>query len=185
MNIIRRLANWLVFDHTFGIGIAAGIGIVTSVMGMAGSKKSSSAQKKQARELARLQKKKGKQQKDFNYEAAKEIIAIGRMNVDEEERQTKIIASRATAVAAAGGSIMDVGHLIADLHGEGAYRARVIMYEARRAERKLKFAGDQAEEFGLSLGAVTEAEGEARADATLLGGITKGATQIGSILSNL
>jgi len=165
--------------------ISAAIGIGSALLSYSGSKKSASGQRKQARELARLQKKKGKQQKDFNYEAAKEIIAIGRMNVDEEERQTKIIASRATAVAAAGGSIMDVGHLIADLHGEGAYRARVIMYEARRAERKLKFAGDQAEEFGLSLGAVTEAEGEARADATLLGGITKSATQIGSILSNL
>jgi len=184
MNIIRRVANWLIFDHTF-CWVGAAIGIGSALLSASGSKKSSSAQRKQARELARLQKKKGKQQKEFNYEAAKEIVAIGRMNVQEEDRQTKIIASRATAVAAAGGSIMDVGHLIADLHGEGAYRARVIMYEARRAERKLKFAGDQAEEFGLALGSATAAEGDARADATLLSGLTNSGTQIGSILSDL
>ena len=89
------------------MSVLGAISIGASLLSLSGSNKAGKGQEKQAKELARLQKKKGLQQKDFNYEAAKEIIAIGRMNVAEEERQAKIIASRATAVAAAGGSIMD------------------------------------------------------------------------------
>lgn len=69
---------------------------------------------------------------------AKEEFALSQRSAMEEERQARLLASRALAVAAAGGgSVGDptVANLIADISGEGAYRAGLELYKGRTKAR--------------------------------------------------
>lgn len=90
----------------------------------------------------------GMQQKTFNDIAAGQMRAIGQMAALEEGRQAEIIASRAVAVAAAGGSVSDITHLIADIYGEGAYRASVALHDYESRATRLEFEGEQALKYG-------------------------------------
>jgi len=101
-------------------------------------------QKKQGRELAEQ----GAIQKALNEVAAGQAIAIGQMDAAEERRSADIIGSRAVAVAAAGGAGGDINNLIADIKGEGSYRASIAMYEAESQSERLKHEGFQAERMG-------------------------------------
>ena len=102
------------------------------------------AQKKEGTELAQQ----GAIQKSLNEVAAGQSIAMGQRAAEEETRQAEIIASRAVAVAAAGGASADIGNLIADIKGEGAYRASLAMYEAETQSEQLKYQGLMAEQTG-------------------------------------
>jgi len=76
---------------------------------------------------------------------------LGQRRALEEQRQAELLASRALAVAAAGGGGADdptVSKIIADIRGEGAYRAALQMYDAEEQSRKLKFEGKMAEFIG-------------------------------------
>lgn len=98
----------------------------------------------------------------FNESAAMQAMAAGQANAFEETRQSELMASRAVAVAAAGGSVNDIGHLIADIHGEGAYRASLVLREAEQyaeslrfeGEQGIKYAGDQNESYKAQASAV-------------------------------
>ena len=101
------------------------------------------------RKTGKMAMERGAEQKDFNEIAAQEMRAIGQHLALEEGRQAELMASRAVAVAAAGGSVMDIGHLIADIYGEGAYRASIALHDAESRARRLEFEGEKAEQMGL------------------------------------
>ena len=92
--------------------------------------------------------KRGKAQKLLYDIAAGQTVAAGQRAALEERRQGQLMASRALAIAAAGGAAQDVDNLIADINGEGVYRANVAMYEAETEAEKLKFEGLLAEQTG-------------------------------------
>jgi hypothetical protein len=93
-------------------------------------------------------KRRGAAQKILYDIAAGQTVAAGQRAALEERRQSKLMASRALAIAAAGGAAQDVDNLIADINGEGVYRANVAMYEAETEAEKLKFEGMLAEQTG-------------------------------------
>ena len=104
----------------------------------------------------------GREQRAYNEVAATQVEALGQIAAFEEGRQAEIMASRAVAVAAAGGMVSDVEHIIADIYGEGAYRASVRLHEAESAAERLRFEGKQAEQYGID----TLEAAEDQADAT-------------------
>lgn len=73
-------------------------------------------------------------------QAGQEIAAKQR-SAAEQTRQANLLASRAIAVAgASGGGVSDpsVANLIADISGEGAYRAGVQLYQGEENARQLR-----------------------------------------------
>jgi hypothetical protein len=101
---------------------------------------------KMAKSIGKLRKKKAD-------ESAKRSIASAQRSSLEERRQAEIKASRALAVASAGGGGADdptVSKIIEDIHGEGVYRAAVAMYEGEEEARQKRYAGTQAEIAGDS-----------------------------------
>ena len=86
-----------------------------------------------------------KQQADFQaaqmaQQAGQEQAAAQRKAADQT-RQANMLASRAIAVAGAGGGgVTDptVANLIADIQGEGAYRKGVSIYQGEENARQLK-----------------------------------------------
>lgn len=66
----------------------------------------------------------------------------------EESRQAELKASRAVAVAAAGGGGVDdptVINILEDIEAEGAYRSAVAMYEGESLARQQLYEGKLAE----------------------------------------
>ncbi len=121
------------------MSIAIGLAIAGGVSSYLGSK---SAGKRAAAA--------GRRQAAFDKIAAGQRVAIGQRVALEETRQAEIKASRAVAVAAAGGyTTGDIGNLIADIEGEGVYNASIAMFEAERDAEKIRFAGEQALQTGL------------------------------------
>lgn len=92
----------------------------------------------------------GRLRKQYAVKAAGETIAAGQREALEQRRQADILASRAIAVAAAGGRSGDQSaqKIITDIQGEGAYRAAVAMYDAEEQSKKLLFEGKMAEYSG-------------------------------------
>ena len=90
----------------------------------------------------------GREQKVFNASQAQKVMASGQAAAFEETRQMELMASRAVAVAAAGGSVSDIDHLLADIYGEGAYRASLVLREYEMEADSLLFEGEQAEKYG-------------------------------------
>lgn len=136
-----------------GTAIGAGLTLVGGAKAAKGYKKTGKAAKRR-----------GQEQQVYNEIAATQAIAVGQIAAFEEERQARLVASRAVAVAAAGGSVMDITNLLADIEGEGAYRASIAMFEAENEANRLKFEGEQAAKYGVELGE----QYEDRADATRL-----------------
>jgi hypothetical protein len=122
-----------------GVGLAAG-----AALSYFGSRKSA----KGLEETGEAARERGRKQRAQYYVTAKNVMASGQQAMFEDKRQAELVASRAVAVAAAGGYIQDIDHLIADIYGEGAYRASLAMREAEMEAESLRFAGDQAEEYG-------------------------------------
>lgn len=82
-----------------------------------------------------------------NYKAAQlrqnagQQIAASQQARNEELRKAKLMASRALAVAGAGGggaSDPTVLNLIADIEGEGAYRGALDIYQGQDAARQME-----------------------------------------------
>ncbi len=69
-------------------------------------------------------------------------VAVAQRDAREEERRSRLLASRALAVSAAGGGASDptTVRIIADIEGEGAYRAGVAMYRGEDEARRLRMA---------------------------------------------
>jgi len=80
-------------------------------------------------------------------QSATETIASGQRTALEQKRQADLLASRAIAVASAGGantSDPTISKIVADIHGEGAYRAAIAMYEAESSAAKQQYEGNIA-----------------------------------------
>lgn len=95
--------------------------------------------------------------------------ASSQRDAGEQLRRGRIIASRAQAVAAAsGGGVSDptISHLLADIEGEGAYRAGVALYQGDERARQLRMDAD-AKVFEAS---VAEEGGKQRQTAYELAG---------------
>lgn len=91
-------------------------------------------------------------------------IAAAQRNALDEQRQTKLVESRAIALAAAGGgsaSDPTVINMVARISGEGAYRQMAAVYQGAEQARLLKL-GAAAKRYEGDI-AVTQAEGEAQA----------------------
>lgn len=111
----------------------------------------------------------GKVQKALNEVAATQEVAVGQRKALEAGRQADLMASRALAVASAGGAAQDIDNLIADISSEGVYEANVAMYEAESKAEKLKYEGVLAERYGREEQVVSKT----KTYATVLSGATK------------
>ena len=127
-----------------GLSLPGAIGLVGTGLSLFGAEKSAKGLEK----TGKMELERAKEQKAFNEIAAQEIRAVGQYQALEEKRQTELIASRAVAVAAAGGAVEDISHLIADIYGEGALRASLRLHEAESQARKLEFQGEQGVKYG-------------------------------------
>ena len=145
-------------------------GAAISYLGSQKSAKGTEDQGKKAKE-------KGREQQTYNEMAAAEVMNIGRMNAAEDKRQARLIASRAVAVAAAGGAVEDIEHLLGDIYGEGAYRASISLMDAQSQSSRLLFEGEQAAKYGAQL--YESAKGTASAQR--MGGLSS-AIQTGTAL---
>lgn len=122
------------------MAVLEAIAIGGAVLEGIGSKKAGKEAKKAAK----------REQQAAEYEAlqleqeAKEAQALAQMAAREEERRARLVASRALALAAAGGSASDPGiaSLIADIEGEGAYRAAIALYQGESDARKLRMGAE-------------------------------------------
>lgn len=108
-------------------------------------------------------------------QAAGQGIASAQRKAIEERRRAALVASRQLAVAAAsGGGASDptITNLIADVEGEGAYRAAVALYEGDERGRQLRLGAD-AKRYE---GELMERGGKDRQMAYTLRGIGAGVT---------
>jgi len=153
------------------MGLAA-LGIGLNILG---SLSSSSSQKK----AGRLAKARGKDQNRFLKIAAKQTEASGQISAREEKRQGELIASRAVAVAAAGGYSDDITGLLEDIDGEANYRASIALFEAGTEAERQRFEGEQAEKYGAD----TNLAAKAGARNTLLAGFGSAASAYGRTLT--
>lgn len=80
-------------------------------------------------------------------------VAASQRTALEERRQADLVASRALAVAAAsGGGVSDptVVDILSRTKGEGAYRARVALYEGQARSRAMRMAAAGGGSFDAS-----------------------------------
>lgn len=96
---------------------------------------------------ARIQGRQQNREKQFEAQQfeqeANQSVAAGQRNAYEEKRKANLIASRAVALAAAGGgNVSDPGivKVIADIEGEGAYRSAVALYAGEDQARRDRMA---------------------------------------------
>lgn len=152
------------------MAIGAAIAVAGAVLGAAGQRKAGKAAKKAAQ----------REQQAAEFEAlqleqeAKESQALAQMAAREEERRARLVASRALALAAAGGSASDPGiaNLIADIDGEGAYRAALALYQGESDARKLRMGATTRRISGrasLERGKATQQAYNLQAIGTVLG----------------
>ena len=97
-------------------------------------------------------------------QAAGQEIAASQRGAAEERRRAQLVASRALAVAgASGGDVSDptVQNLLADLEGEGAYRASLALYQGEDRARQLK----QGSLTSIAEGDLAMSQGKSKAKA--------------------
>lgn len=127
--------------------VLAGAGMALNAFGTA--RASRAARRQAARERAAA------------YVQAQSVRASGQMAGFEEQRQARLAHSRALALAAASGaSASDVTatKILSGLDAEGAYRAKVRLYEAENEARLIEYEGrtraralkDQASAYAIS-----------------------------------
>jgi len=149
--------KWNPESQQMSISLGTAFAVGGALLGFGGSNKAAKGLKEQGR----LARERGLEQQTYNQVAATEAMAIGRMNASEDRRQARLIASRAVAVSAAGGSVSDIEHLIGDIYGEGAYRAAISLMDAQSQSSRLLFEGEQAAKYGIAQEA--SAQGAAKA----------------------
>lgn len=83
----------------------------------------------------------GKAQQAYAEQTAKQVFASSQRDAMEEKRRAKLLASRALAVAGGGASDPTVMNVIADIEGEGAYRAAMEIYGGESQADKIRTQG--------------------------------------------
>ena len=121
--------------------IGTAIGVVGIAINLAGNRKAKKAEKEKGQ---RTQIAREYEAKQLEQQAGQEIASSQRA-ASEERRRARIIASRSLALAAASGagaSDTTVSNLLADIEGEGAYRASLALYQGEESARKLRMGAD-------------------------------------------
>lgn len=136
------------------------IPLVPTLLGVAGSLDAADKSKK-AGQRAQMQK---------NYQAAQleqdagQVRAVAQQEGLQERQKTKLVASRALALTAAGGGGTNdptIVNIIGDINGEGAYREAVALYQGEENARKLS----EGAKFTRLEGEVAERSGKEQARA--------------------
>ena len=110
--------------------VMQGAGMVLGAIGGMRSSRAARAEARRRQALANLN--------------AQRRAASGQQAGFEEERQARLVQSRALAVAAASGASPSRGsseRVIADIGAEGAYRAALQVYEAEEDARMIRMGG--------------------------------------------
>lgn len=113
-------------------------------------------------------------------QAAGQQVAAAQRTALEQRRRAALIVSRGLAVAAASGagaSDPTVANLLADVEGEGAYRAGVALYEGEERARQLTLGAD-AKRFE---GEIMRQGGRDKQRAYTIAGIGRGVAGAGSL----
>ena len=152
-----------------------------AVFSMASSVQGGRKQRKALRRQAKIAKERGQEQQTFNEVAATQAMAIGRINAAEDRRQARLIASRAVAVASAGGATSDIEHLLGDIYGEGAYRAAVSLMNAQNQSAQLLFEGSQAAKYGAAQALSFKGQGNAAQTRSYTAALNTGAKLLGGM----
>lgn len=159
------------------VNVAVAVG--SMVMSYSASQQQASVAKAQAQQQALNADYVARQQE----QAAGQEIAAAQRQAEQERHRAKLIASRAQAVAGASGAgVSDpaIVNLIADLQGEGAYRAAVAGYQGEERARSLRMGADASRTEGK----IAIAGGDARARAYEMqgyGAIVKGVGNVASL----
>jgi hypothetical protein len=119
--------------------------------------------------------------------------AVAQREAEAQRKNTRILASRALAVAAASGagaSDPTVTNIIGDIVGEGAYRAALAMYAGEEDAKMHEFSAEALRATGEFSAAARTAEGQSIAKAgdisafsTLLSGGASFFSNYGSMFS--
>lgn len=119
--------------------IAAGVAVAGLAVSLSGNRSAKKAAKKRGEAIRRA-----KEYEALQYEQqAGQVVAAAQRVAGQERQKAKVIASRALALAAASGagaSDTTVDNILADIDGEGAYRASVALYQGEEHARRLKMA---------------------------------------------
>lgn len=156
--------------------LAAALPYLSTILGVAGGVRSAGASRKQGKQALLLSQ---MQARDMERQAVETEAIAQRRAVDQRE-QADLLISRAQALAAAGGgSATDptVLSIIADIDGEGAYRAAMEMYQGERDANILR----QEAQYAVMGGSIAKKEADAKADAytmDAIGSLAKGATSM-------
>lgn len=117
----------------------------------------------------------GLKQKALNEVGATQAFAIGQRRGQAQKDQARMMAKRATAVAASGGNVADIENVIADIEAQGSYNAAVAMYEAETQAEGMLYEGKEAARIGKR----RYTAGNIAAGATILQGAGQIASTIG------
>jgi len=99
----------------------------------------------------------GREQKEFEArqldQQAGQVFAASQRDMLDERKRTELIASRALAIAAAGGGAADVSavNIIADIRGEGAYREALAIYKGEEEAQRLREAARLTRKEGKTI----------------------------------
>jgi len=118
-----------------GLAVAA----VGTFMTFSGQKKAGRAAERRGEQLQEL----GEFEAQQIEKNALTEVAASQRGAAEEQRQTRLAASRALALAAAsGGGASDptVVKIISDITGMGSYRSSVVLYEGEERARQMRVA---------------------------------------------
>lgn len=164
-----------------GMGMAA----ASSAMTIIGSVNQSAAQQaagQTAYTNALLRNQQAQQQAQQMEVAAGQAQAASQRTAIQDNQRGKLMAGRAKAVMAASGAGVD-DNLVGGLMGQGTYNANMDLYNGDEKARGLnnqakmtRWSGDA----GVWSGENTRNNADSAADATLIGGIAKGALSFAS-----
>lgn len=150
--------------------------IAGAALSFAGQMKAADAAKKSAQAQQQAKQYEAAQ---MQQQATQEVATAQRAALEERARAKKVAGRAAAVISASGGGITDpsLQNLIADIQGEGAYRAGVKMYEGEDAARRLRM-GAEARQFE---GEVALQQGEEKAQAARIGAVGSAASSFGSM----
>jgi hypothetical protein len=161
-----------------GQGVGAGMSAIGTILNVVSNMSAGSAARRQGEAV--------KAESDFEAaqlnQAGVAAVASSQRRMIEERRRAAIVASRAQAVAAASGagaSDPTVMNVIADIEGEGAYRAAVALYEGEERQRQLNLGADAKRYDGEQ----AARGGRDRQSAYMLAGLGAGATGYATLYS--
>lgn len=119
----------------------AAVGGIGSILGLVGNMSAASGARTAG---ARQQQAADFEASQLDQQAGQSVAASQRAAMDEE-RRARLLASRGIAVAAAGGGAVTdptISKLLADISGEGAYRASVALYQGEERARQQRLAAN-------------------------------------------